>query len=151
MIYYDNKMKEIEKYRLIDDLFNVYLDTNFDEKDNEIFSDDSVDTDEIVKKNLMLFKQLRTQTKAEINKIKHERVLSFLSELKDGIRSNIKEYQDMVDKILSKPRLTALQPMFRNYESSSDEDKKSILMDSELLDMLSDIEEEYNRDIKNED
>ena len=151
MINYDNEMKEIEKYRLIDDLFNVYLDTNFDEKDNEIFSDDSVNANEIVRKNLMLFKQLRTQTKAEVNKIKHERVLNFLSALRDGVRSNIKEYQDLADKILSKPRLAELQPMFRNYESSSEEDKKSILLDSELLDMLSDIEEEYNRDIKNED
>lgn len=144
-------MKETEKYRLIDDLFNVYLDSNFEKEDNEVFTEDSVDTDEIVNKNLRLFKQLRTLTKAEINKIKHDRVLNFLAELKDGIKSNVKQYKDIADEILSKPRMVELKPMFRNYESESNEDRESIVFDSELLDMLSDIEEEYNREIKNED
>jgi len=143
-------MSDIEKYRLLDNLFNVYLDTKFDEEDEKLFSSDGVDINDIVSRNVMLFKQLRTQTKAEINKIKHERVLDFLSKLKEGLKANVKEYQGIADKILAKPKFAELQPMFRNYESSSDEDKKSMAIDSELLDILSDIEEEYNRDIESE-
>ena len=143
-------MSDIDKYKLLDNLFNVYLDTGFDEEDEKMFSSDGVDLNDIVSKNVMLFKQLRTQTKAEINKIKHERVLEFLSKLKEGLKANVKEYQDIADNILAKPRLAELQPLFRNYESSSDEDKKSMAFDSELLDMLSEIEEEYNRDTESE-
>jgi len=144
-------MNDIDKYRLIDNLFNVYLDSQFDVEDEKTFSSDGVHVDEIVRRNMMLFKQLKTQTKAEINRIKHERVLSFLSTLRDGIKSNVQEYQDIADRILAKPKLAELQPMFKNYETSSDDDKKSIAFDSELLDMLSDIEEEYNRNTENED
>ena len=144
-------MSEIDNYRLLDNLFNVYLDSRYDEEDEKTFRSDDIDIDDIVGKNVILFKQLRTQTKAEINKIKHERVLDFLSKLQKGIKANVKEYQDMADKILAKPRLAELQPMFRNYESSSDDDKKSLAFDSELLDILSDIEEEYNRDKQNEE
>lgn len=144
------EMSDIDKYKLLDNLFNVYLDTEFDEEDEKLFSSDGVDLNDIVSKNVMLFKQLRTQTKAEINKIKHERVLEFLSKLKEGLKANVKEYQNIADNIIAKPRLAELQSMFRNYESSSDEDKKSMAIDSELLDMLSDIEEEYNRDIESE-
>lgn len=143
-------MSDIDKYRLLDNLFNVYLDTRFDEEDERLFSSDGINIDDIVSRNVMLFKQLRTQTKAELNKIKHERVLDFLSKLREGIKANVKEYQDIAEKIIAKPKLTELQPMFRNYESISDEDKKSMAFDSELLDMLSDIEEEYNRDIESE-
>lgn len=143
-------MSDIGKYRLLDNLFNVYLDTRFDEEDEKSFSSDGIEFDDIVRRNVMLFKQLRTQTKAEINKIKHERVLEFLSKLKEGLKTNVKEYQDIADNILAKPKLAELQPMFRNYESSSNEDKKSMAFDSELLDMLSDIEEEYNRDTESE-
>lgn len=144
-------MSDINKYRLLDNLFNVYLDSTLDEEDEKTLVDDGIDVDEIVRDNVMLFKQLRTQTKAEINRIKHERVLSFLSTLREGIKANVKEYQVIADKILAKPRLAELQPMFKNYESNSGDDKKSVAFDSELLDMLSDIEEEYNRDIKHED
>ena len=144
-------MDDIQKYILLDNLFNVYLDSNFDEEDEQIFNSDRVNVDEIVLKNIKLFKQLRTQSKAEINRIKHNRVLDFLSELRRGIKSNIKEYQEIAEKILSKPEFAELHAMFRNFEYASEEDKRSMVFDAELLNMLSDIEEEYNRKPEDED
>lgn len=144
-------MDDIQRYILLDNLFNVYLDTNFDEEDEQIFNSDRVNADEVILKNIKLFKQLRTQSKAEINRIKHKRVLDFLSELRDGIKSNIKEYQDIADNILSKPEFAEAKALYRNFEYASEEDKKSIVFDAELLNILSDIEEEYNRKNKDED
>jgi hypothetical protein len=98
----------------------------------------------------MLFRQLRTQAKAELNQAKHNRVLIFLTKLKTGIESNVEEYTRIADEIFAKPKFTELQPMFRNLNQVSEEDKKSILLDSKLLDLLSEIEDEYNKDSDNE-
>jgi len=40
--------------------------------------------------------------------------------------------------------------MFRNLKEVSEKDKQAIMIDSKLLDMLGEIEEEYNKENKNE-
>jgi len=145
-----SEMENIKKYILIDDLFNLFLDVKYESEDEDVFGTGSEDVEKIVNKNLMLFRKLRTQTKAELNRVKHERVLDFLSKLREGIKSNVEEYRTLADEILSKPKFAKLQTMFRNYDTLSEQDKQSILFDVELLDMLSDIEEEYNSKKKNE-
>ena len=133
-----------EKYILLDNLFNLFLLERFDKDDEQLLKDSKIDVDKIVQKNMMLFRQLKTQTKAELNLAKHARVLDFLVNLKKGLESNIEEYQKLADEILMKPRFAQLQPMFRNLSGVSEQDRKSIIMDAKLLDLLSDIEEEYN-------
>lgn len=135
-----------EKYILLDNLFNLFLDTKYQKEDEEILKQENIDLDKIVQKNMLLYKQLRTQSKAELNQAKHNRVLDFLSKLKAGIESNVSEYTKIADEIFSKPKYAELQPMFRNLEKVSEKDKKSILMDSKLLDLLGEIEEDYNSD-----
>lgn len=139
-----------EKYILLDNLFNLFLLERFDKDDEQLLKDSNIDVDKIVQKNIMLFRQLKTQTKAELNLAKHARVLDFLVNLKKGLESNIEEYQKLADEILMKPRFAQLQPMFRNLSGVSEQDRKSIIMDAKLLDLLSDIEEEYNIGDKHE-
>ncbi len=138
--------ENIEKYILLDNLFNLFLDVKYQEEDDGLLKDEVINIDQIVQKNMLLFRQLRTQSKAELNQAKHDRVLLFLLNLRNGINSNIEKYKSLADEIFAKSKFAELQPMFRNLNVVSEEDKKSIILDSELLDFLSKIEEEYNTD-----
>ena len=143
-----NNIANKEKYILLDNLFNLYLDMKYEKEDEELTKEEATGINQIVQKNLMLFRQLKTQTKAELNQAKHNRVKEFLSKLKSGLASNIEEYKRIADEIFSKPKFAEYQTMFRNFSEVSEQDKKSILMDSKLLDLLSEIEEEYNKDVQ---
>jgi hypothetical protein len=139
-----NSTKDIDKYLLLDNLFNIFLEMNFEPEDDvELMRDSAIDIDKIVQKNLMLFRQLKTQSKAEMNKIKHDRVLDFLGKVKDGIANGMEEYKNLADELLLVPKVAE---MYRNLEEVTENDKRSLLLDSKLLDMLSDIEEEFNKE-----
>lgn len=139
---------EIDKYLLLDDLFNVFSEATYEKEDEELLEQSGVNVEEIVAKNMMLFRQLKTQAKAELNRAKHSRVLGFLTKMKEGIEAKQDKYLRMADEILAKPNFEALQPMFRNLQEVSPQDKQSILMDAKLLDLLSEIEQEFNNDIE---
>jgi hypothetical protein len=91
---------------------------------------------------MALFRQLKTQSKAELNRAKHERVMAFLVKLKQGIGSNQEAFIRLADSIMAKPKFAELQPLFRNLAYLSDRDKQAIVVDTRLLDLLSEIEEE---------
>lgn len=145
-----NKFENIERYILLDNLFNIYFDATYDDDDETLLKEEKIDVNQIVQKNIMLFRQLRTKAKAELNHAKHSRVMEFLSKIKLGIESNVEEYNRIADEIFSKPKFAELQPMFRNLNEVTEQDKKSILLDSKLLDLLAEIEEEHNNGFKNE-
>ena len=145
-----NQSENREKYVLLDNLFNLYLDSKYDKEDEGLLKEEKVDIEAIVQKNIMLFRQLRTKAKAEINEAKHIRVKKFLSKLKDGIASGVEECQKIADEIFAKSKVAELQPMFRNLKEVSEQDKKAMLMDSKLLDILGEIEEEHNKESNDE-
>jgi len=140
-----NHIENKEKYILLDNLFNLYLDSKYDKEDEELLKEQGIDIDAFVQKNMMLFRQLRTKAKAELNEVKYNRVKEFLSNLKEGISSGAEKYKQIADEIFSKPKFAELQPMFRNLKEVSEKDKQAILIDSKLLDMLGEIEEEFNK------
>lgn len=145
-----NHLENKEKYILLDNLFNLYLDSKYDKEDEALLKEEGIDIEAIVQKNMMLFRQLRTKAKAELNQAKYNRVKEFLSNLREGISSGAEKYQKIAEEIFAKPKFAELQPMFRNLKEVSEKDKQSIMIDSKLLDLLGEIEEEYNKENKNE-
>ncbi len=141
-----NNIVNKEKYVLLDNLFNFFLESKYEKEDESYLKEEGIEISKIVQNNTMLFRQLKTQSKAELNKAKHNRVTEFLSKLKDGITSNIEEYKNIADEIFAKPKFSEYQTMFRNFSDITEADKKSILMDSKLLDLLGEIEEEFNKE-----
>jgi len=139
-------MDNVNKYKLLDGLFNLFLDTNIQPEDNELFGEWGIEIEDILKKNMALFRQLKTQSKAELNKAKHERVIAFLAKLKQGVESKQEKYIKLADSILAKPRFAELQPLFRNVTNLSDRDKQAIILDTKLLDLLNEIGEESESD-----
>jgi len=145
-----NHSENKEKYILLDNLFNLYLDSKYDKEDEALLKEEGIDIDAIVQKNMMLFRQLRTKAKAELNEAKYNRVKEFLSNLKEGFSSGTEKYQKIAKEIFAKPKFAEFQPMFRNLKEVSEKDKQAILIDSKLLELLGEIEEEYNKGNKNE-
>lgn len=145
-----NHLENKEKYILLDNLFNLYLDSKYDKEDEALLKEEGIDIEAIVQKNMMLFRQLKTKAKAELNEAKYNRVKEFLSNLREGISSGAEKYKQIADEIFAKPKFAELQPMFRNLKEVSEKDKQAIMIDSKLLDMLGEIEEEYNKENKNE-
>lgn len=145
-----NHLEDKEKYILLDNLFNHYLYTKYDKEDEMFLKEEGIDIDAIVKKNITLFRQLKTKAKAELNEVKYNRVKEFLTNFKEGISSGVEKYKLIAEEIFSKPKFAELEPMFRNLKQVSENDKQAIMIDSKLLDMLGEIEEEYNKDNENE-
>lgn len=140
-----NKIELIEQSILLDKLFDIFLDSKVDEQDQLEMKNEQINIDDFVKKNMILFRQLKTKAKAELNQAKHNRVKQFLWDLKKGLESNVESYSNIANEIFSKPQYAELQPMFRNLKNVTNNDKKSILIDAKLLDVLSQIEEEYRK------
>ena len=143
-------LKKSDKYVLLDNLFNLFLDDKYRPEDDALFEEWDVDIDDIVQKNMNLFRQLRTTTKAELNEIKHKRVYDFLAKVKEGLKSKSGNYIEIAEEIITKSGFAELQVLFRNLEEISEKDKQSIIMDVKLLELLSSIEEEYNEKLNNE-
>jgi hypothetical protein len=134
-------------YTLLDELFNLFLDDNFQKEDEELFDEWDINVNKVVEGNMMLFRQLRTKARAELNRAKHDRVRAFLQKFKEGLKSKEKSFLQLADEIMNKPQYGELQPMFRNLTNLSENDKRSIVMDVKLLELLSEIEENYNKEI----
>jgi len=137
-------MMNSNKYELLDKLFNLFLDAKLEPEDEELFKEWDIQIDSILQKHMPLFRQLRTHARAELNKMKHERVKAFLVKVREGIKSNKAAYLKIAEEIVAKPRFAELQTMFRNLSSVSEKDREAIVMDAKLLDLLSELEEQYN-------
>ena len=134
----------IEKLRLLDNLFDRFIDSkSLQEEDQKL----GHDFESIVSKNLMLLKKLKTQSKAELNRKRSVRIKEFIEKFKIGLEENIQEYRAFADKIFSQPQYADLQYLFSNLEKVSEEDEKSMMLDAKMLELLDDIEHDFNTDL----
>jgi len=145
-----NEFSDSDKYLLLDNLFNLFLDDKYQPEDDKLFEEWDIDIDSILDKNTKLFRQLQTRAQAELNEMKHKRVQKFLFKLKEGLQSKIEGYEELANEILSQPKFAKLQPMFRNLSDITEKDKKSILWDAKILGILSEIEKEYSGKLNDE-
>ncbi|MEQ8360382.1 MAG: hypothetical protein RH860_12900 [Cytophagales bacterium] len=134
-------LKNIEKLQLLDDLFDQFIGTiSLQEANPEL----SEEFGSIVSKNLMLLKRLKTQSKAELNRKKAERIKVFIEKFKLGLEENIQEYRAFADKIFNNPQYAELQYLFSNLEKVSEEDEKSMMLDAKMLELLDKLESDFN-------
>jgi hypothetical protein len=135
----------IEKLKLLDNLFDRFIDSkSLQEEDPKL----AQEFESIVSKNLMLLRRLKTQSKAELNRKKTERIKEFIEKFKIGLEENIQEYRVFADKIFSKPKYAELQYLFSNLEKVSEEDEKSMILDAKMLELLDEMESDFNTDLE---
>ena len=138
-----NRLSNNEKIQLLDDLFDLFLNSKY-LTDEEVKSGEwDIDIEDIVSKNLMLLKRLKTQSKAELNKQRYERITKFIEKFRAGLADNLDEYKKFAENIFSNPKYSGLQPMFKNLENISEKDEKSILLDAKILEMLDELENDF--------
>ena len=138
-------LNNIEKLQLLDDLFDQFFGTkNLNEEDPEL----AREFEDVVSTNLMLLKRLKTQSKAELNRQKAERIKEFIDKFKLGLQENIEEYRAFAERIFNKPQYAELQYLFSNLESVSEEDEKSMMLDAKMLELLDQLEGDFNSEIE---
>ncbi len=130
---------------LLDNLFNLFLDSNSIDDEDELFEEWKIDIESIVEKNLLLFRQLKTHAKAELTQIKYKRVQEFLTKLKEGLTSKKSGYQEFADDIMTNPTFSELVPLFKNLNKLSNKDKESLLLDAKILDVLDSFDNEFRK------
>lgn len=135
-----NEKNNIEKLQLLDNLFDPFIDSTSLQEEDPHLADEFK---EIVSKNLMLLKRLKTQSKAELNRTKAKRIKEFIEKFKLGLKENIEEYRVFADKIFNKPEYKDLQYLFSNLEKVSEEDQKSMMLDAKMLELLDDLERDF--------
>ena len=138
-------LNNIEKLQLLDDLFDQFFGTkNLNEENPEL----AKELEDVVSTNLMLLKRLKTQSKAELNRKKAERIKDFINKFKLGLLENIQEYRAFAEKIFNKPEYAELQHLFSNLETVSEEDEKSMMLDAKMLELLDEMEGDFNSEIE---
>jgi hypothetical protein len=133
-------IKHKDNTTLLSELFDLFLEVKSVKEDDELFKEWEIDVNSVVAKNMILFRQLKTKTKAELYQLRYNRIFGFLDDIKKGLKENSQKFSALTDEILSKPKYAELQPMFRNLTNLTDDDKKSILLDAKLLDLLDELE-----------
>ena len=131
-----NNHQNTPKRKLLYGLFNLFLDAKSNEQDKDFFDEWELDRDIIINKNLSLVKKLQTIGKAKIFNEKIIRVKVFTKKLTEGIQSNSSEIKNKFESIIQNPRYAELQPMFRNLKNITENDKKTILNDARLLELM---------------
>jgi hypothetical protein len=92
---------------------------------------------------VILFYQLKEQSKKELLQLKMERVLAFLRRLKLGIASGRVTALLAMDEILLCPKSAEIFAILKTLEASNFECIKAQLADASLIDLLGKMEEEF--------
>ncbi len=122
-------MQPLESKQMLNHIYGVMLEINYLQKDEDILEDLAETQDEFVENKLKLFRRISAQYKASWNHQKFEKAFAFLKDLKN--RS-----VDEINKILNPEAKVAMAPLFRKFEELTDDDKKSILEDEDLLNLI---------------
>jgi len=114
---------------MLNHIYSVMLEINYLQKDEDILEDLAENQDNFVENKLKLFRRLSAQYKASWNHQKFNKAFVFLEELKN---KSVEE----INKILNPQAQVAYAPLFRKFEELTDDDKKSILEDEDLLNLI---------------
>lgn len=139
-----------EKLRLLDELFDQFLNSNYLTEEEAKSGEWDANIDDIVSKNLMLLRRLKTQSKAELRRQRYNRIKAFVHKLKTGLDDNIEEYRTFTNKIFNNPKYAGLQPLFSKLENVTEKDEMSMLLDAKILELLDEMEGDFDKEIDHE-
>lgn len=132
-------MQSLSSKQILNHIYGVMLEINYLQKDEDVIEELAENRDDFVEQKLLLFKKMSAQYKAEWNRQKFQKALAFLEELKTkGV--------DEINKILNPQARLTYAPLFRKFEELTDKDKKSILEDEDLLNLIDYLNEQEGKD-----
>lgn len=132
-------MHSLSSKQILNHIYGVMLEINYLQKDEDVIEELAENRDNFVEQKLLLFKKMSARYKAEWNRQKFQKALAFLEELKTkGV--------DEINKILNPQARLTYAPLFRKFEELTDKDKKSILEDEDLLNLIDYLNEQEGKD-----
>lgn len=132
-------MQPLSSKQILNHMYGVMLEINYLQMDADVMENLTEHHDSFVEEKLLLFKRMSAQYKAKWNRQKFQRALDFLQELKN-------KGAEEINKILNPQAQVAYAPLFRKFEELTDDDKKSILEDKDLLNLIDYLNEQENND-----
>jgi hypothetical protein len=113
---------------LLNSLYNFLIEVNLDQSDNDVLAEAQADSD--IAQMMMFIRQQNTKAKAILNRKRLEEAEIFL----DNLTST--QENDILNSIEDIREREVFVAFFRNYQGASNNDKKSMIQDIKLLEIL---------------
>ena len=126
-------MNAKEKIDFVNRIYGLIIEANMHRPDEEVMSEVNA-TDLYFANGLALVRQLNTKAKAQLNKNRYTHAQELLNELLQKAGSNLESF---FRGLSSEPENEKILAFFRNYQSLSETDKKAMLMDNKVLELMS--------------
>lgn len=123
-----------EKIDFVNGLYGLMLEANLNRSDDEIMHGIDIKADPYLDQSLSFIRQLNTKAKAQLNKSRFNYAQQMLAELLNKTGDNL---EDFLKGILSEPENKEMLAFFSNFQSLSETDKKAMLLDNKILEIIS--------------
>lgn len=127
-------MNAKEKIDFVNHIYGLIIEANMHRPDEEVLPEINSTTDVYYSNGMALVRQLNTKAKAQLNKNRFTQAQELLNELFQNAGSNIESF---FKGMSSEPENEKILAFFRNYQSLSEAEKKAMLMDNKVLELIS--------------
>lgn len=125
--------------QILSNLYGLMMEINYHRSDEDVLRELEDKPDPQLDKHLIKIKQLKAKLSAVANESRFRKAIEYLKELKSKGLEEIKSALTAEDQ-------TTLIPLFRKFDSLSEEVEKEILEDSELLHYLEALKDKLDSD-----
>lgn len=140
-------MNAKEKIDFVNRIYGLIIEANMHQPDEEVLPEINPTTDVYYTNGLALVRQLNTKAKAQLNKNRFTQAQELLNELLQKAGSNLESF---FRGMSSEPENEKILAFFRNYQSLSETDKKAMLMDNKVLELMSKAKKNLDSPKRNE-
>jgi hypothetical protein len=123
-----------EKIDFVNRLYGLIIEASKNQAEEEVLAEIDIKNDSYINQSLAFIRKLNTQASAELNKSRFTQAQKTLEELITSTGDNIEAF---FKGLLSEPENKEMLAFFSNYKSMSDADKKAMLLDNKILEIIS--------------
>lgn len=123
--------------QILDHFYNLLIEMNFNQPDEDVFSEKNYKDDPFIQKHLQQFKLKAAKLKAQNRKNNYSSLLTEINRLR-------KIGFEEIRKLVNPQEAAQLQPLFRKFEELSKRDEASIAEDQEMLQLISALKEKLD-------
>lgn len=125
--------------QILSNLHGLMMEINYHRSDEDVLQELNDKPDPQLDKHLIKIKQLKAKLNAIANESRFQKAIEYLKVLKSKGLDEIRSSLTVEDQ-------NTLIPLFRKFDSLSEEDEKEILEDSELLHYLEVLKDKLDSD-----
>lgn len=126
-------METKEKIDFVNRIYGLIIEANIYKTDDDLLAEVDVTNDQYFAKNIDHIRQLNTKASAELNRNRFAEAQMVLEELLHKAGKGIDEF---LRGLVSEKENEKLIALFKNFESLSDTDKKAMILDNKILEII---------------